>query len=113
MSKGLAALISTTEALPPKPSVYGWVPALELRHEPAVLGELAEVSEDGKLIGHWAVTNNQAVIDALQGRCVVMPRGWQDCARALRAVGADVTVHPFERNAVVLAKSRVGGIDYL
>lgn len=113
MSERLQGLLTDVPSEPKEKTHFGFVPAIEFRRDPPIHGELVEMAEDGRIVGHWGVPSNSGIMGALHGQSVTMPPGFPECTQALRDAGAFVTVHPRRLSALQLAESRLGGIDWI
>lgn len=94
-------------------TAYGFVPAIELRHEFSRAGELVEVNARGEIVNRWSVVRNDHVCVMMKDRTIVLPKGFPIMAAQLIEAEANVKVHPYLTEAVELAHSAFGGVDYV
>ena len=57
-------------------TAYGFVPAIELRHEFSRAGELVEVNARGEIVNRWSVVRNDHVCVMMKDRTIVLPKGF-------------------------------------
>ncbi|WP_068303362.1 hypothetical protein [Pararhodobacter sp. CCB-MM2] len=83
---------------------YGFKPAIELRREPSVAGELVGVDAKGNVVDRWPIASNDDAVAFLAGKKVALPRDYPTMHRRLLEVGATVKVPPVAYSTLDLAR---------
>lgn len=88
---------------------YGFAPAIELRREPPVAGELIGVDAEGNVVEHWAVKSNDSAVAYLAGKRVALVQDCPQMLKRLQAAGCQVQVPP--RSYTLLERAQIAAGD--